>query len=333
MFESIVVCGRIALGIQGEHNARKVSFYDAEIWNEKLGQGRFELLHQRNGDESPYPVVVTMEGNVPCWYVSASDTAIAGSGKCELRYMVDDKLIKSCTYITDVVASLGDDTTEAPEPEKAWVDQVLEAGDTAKQAVELSEKAIEASEVAEQSAKDAEAFAKEAENFASEGGEHIADTSNPHEVTASQVGAYSKDEADELIKNPYIEEDINLTNITTAHPMFEDAYIGIDEKMLSSDGCAYDIDISGRLKFDCEVGSGETEIYINGARFVTLGDNYMHQFSFEGDVESMTVVCSMSAIEFSTFTKATFIKDIIGDIDSALDSILAIQESIVGGVE
>ena len=250
MFESTVVCGRIALGIQGEHNARKVPFYDAQIWKEIFGEGRFELLHQRNGDEAPYPVVLTIEDGVPCWYVASSDTAIAGSGKCELRYMVDDKLIKSCTYATDVIASLGDDTTEAPEPEKAWVDQVLEAGDAAKQAVELSEKAIEAAESAEQSAKDAEAFA-------SEGNGHIADESNPHNVTASQVGAYSKHETDKAIETE------------------SKAVVGRVEEIMN------------------EFASVLNE-----------------SFYYKHEIDNM-----------------------FGDIDTALDAILTIQESIVGGAE
>ena len=51
------------------------------------------------------------------------------------------------------------------------------------------------------SAKDAEAFAKDAEAFASEGNGHIADEENPHNVTASQVGAYDKKEIDEKLDN------------------------------------------------------------------------------------------------------------------------------------
>lgn len=135
MFESTVVCGRIALGIQGEHHARKVSFAETEIWKERFGEGTFELLHQRNGDEAPYPVILTIEDGVPYWYVTNADTAVAGVGKCELRYIVDHVVIKSCTFITDVIESLGEGVTEAPEPQKAWVDQVLEAADKVENSV------------------------------------------------------------------------------------------------------------------------------------------------------------------------------------------------------
>ena len=133
MFESTVVCGRIALGIQGEHHARKVSFAETQLWKERFGEGRFELLHKRNGDDVPYPITLTIDDDVPYWYVTASDTAVAGVGKCELRYIVNDVVIKSCTFITDVDASLGEGT-EAPEPYKAWVDEVLEAAEDVKDA-------------------------------------------------------------------------------------------------------------------------------------------------------------------------------------------------------
>lgn len=133
MFEITVVCGRIALGIQGEHRARKVSFSEAEIWKERFGEGKFELLHQRNGDVAPYPIILTVENNIPYWYVTDSDTAVAGVGKCELRYIVNDAVIKSCTFITDVIPSLGEGT-EAPEPYKAWVDEVFQAAEEVKSA-------------------------------------------------------------------------------------------------------------------------------------------------------------------------------------------------------
>jgi hypothetical protein len=335
MFENTVVCGRISLGIQGEQNARKISFDDAKIWQERFGQGRYELLHQRNGDEAPYPVVLTIEDDVPYWYVTSSDTAVVGEGQCELRYIVDDVLIKSSTYITDVAPSLGENTTDVPEPEKAWVDQVLEAGETAKQAVELSEKAIEASENAEQSAKDAESFAKEAENFASESGGHISDESNPHNVTAEQVGAYNKTEVDNKLKNPFYEEQIKLTEVTTAVPDWEYSSVYITDNSVSSDGCRYNIDIKGNVKFKCNIYGGEADIYIDGKNVAQL-DSYTDntEYTFDGVInESMSVYCAMTNVTFAEFVKKVYVADVLSDIDTALDSILAIQESIVGGVE
>ena len=126
MFVNTVLCGQIALGKQGENLARKIAFDDALMWVQKFGEGRFELLHQRNGDEAPYPVVITVEDGIPYWYVSASDTAVSGVGQCELRYIIGDRVVKSQIYNTYVAPGLCDET-EVPEPQKAWVDQVYEA--------------------------------------------------------------------------------------------------------------------------------------------------------------------------------------------------------------
>ena len=157
MFESTVVCGRIALGIQGEHHARKVSFAETQLWKERFGEGRFELLHKRNGDDVPYPITLTIDDDVPYWYVTASDTAVAGVGKCELRYIVNDVVIKSCTFITDVDASLGEGTAEAPDPFKTWIDEVLEVGNKVITSVDGLEDDLRiASECATSASKDAE---------------------------------------------------------------------------------------------------------------------------------------------------------------------------------
>lgn len=197
MFESTVVCGRIALGIQGEHHARKVSFAETQLWKERFGEGRFELLHQRNGDVAPYPINMTIENDVPYWYVTNSDTAVAGVGKCELRYIVNDVVIKSCTFITDVDASLGEGT-EAPEPYKAWVDEVLEAAEDVKEATVhqpiIGENGnwfvydLKASGYVDTGTP---AVAGDNDEIT----EHLSNSENPHKVTAEQTGAYTKEAA------------------------------------------------------------------------------------------------------------------------------------------
>lgn len=127
MFESTIFSGQIVLGKQGEHYARRFSFQDVVIWKGIFGEGRCELIHKRNGDTAPYPIPLTIEDGVPYWYVSNVDTSIAGPGMCEIRYIIDNVVVKSNIYITYVQESLGEGTEEPPEPAKAWVDQVLEA--------------------------------------------------------------------------------------------------------------------------------------------------------------------------------------------------------------
>lgn len=126
MFDIVIMSGKIRLGKQGEHLARRVPF-ELGLWENQFGEGRCELLHQRNGDEAPYPVNLTVDNNVAYWNVTSVDTAVAGKGECELRYIVNDVVVKSTTYVTKVSESLGEGTEEPPEGAKPWVDEVLNA--------------------------------------------------------------------------------------------------------------------------------------------------------------------------------------------------------------
>lgn len=126
MFDIAIMCGKIRLGKQGEHLARRVPF-ELGLWENQFGEGRCELLHQRNGDEAPYPVNLTVENNVAYWNVTSVDTAVAGKGECELRYIVNDVVVKSTTYVTKVSEALGEGAEVPPEGAKPWVDEVLEA--------------------------------------------------------------------------------------------------------------------------------------------------------------------------------------------------------------
>lgn len=127
MIEVNQLCGQLYLGKQGENLARIVYFEEHALWEKEFGEGKCELLHQRSGDTAPYPVKLEKENGKCCWKITASDTAIVGDGKCELHYLVDDVVVKSKVFKTTVLESLGGEVAEAPEPEKAWVDAVLDA--------------------------------------------------------------------------------------------------------------------------------------------------------------------------------------------------------------
>lgn len=129
MIEITSLCGQICLGKQGENLARKVCFDEPAMWKEAFGEGKCELVHQRSGDEAPYPVVLNVENDKVSWKITNADTAIVGDGKCELHYIVDDVVVKSKIWTTTVLPSLGGASEEAPEPQKAWVDQVLNAAE------------------------------------------------------------------------------------------------------------------------------------------------------------------------------------------------------------
>ena len=129
MIEVTSLCGLISLGKQGENLARVVYFDEPEMWKEIFGEGKCELLHQRNGDAIPYPVALDVEDGKVCWKVTNADTAIIGDGKCELHYSVNGVIVKSKIWTTTVFPSLGDDVAEPPEPQQRWVDEVLSAAE------------------------------------------------------------------------------------------------------------------------------------------------------------------------------------------------------------
>lgn len=130
----------LPLGKQGENMARKIQF-DISRWIGTFGPGTVQLLHQRSGDEAPYPVAVEQEGNLAVWTVTSADTAAAGTGRAELQYYVGDALAKSETWLTKVLAALGPAGETPPEAQQGWVDQVLQAGTVA---TEAAEKAVNA---------------------------------------------------------------------------------------------------------------------------------------------------------------------------------------------
>lgn len=116
--------GIILLGKQGENLARKIQF-DISRWISTFGPGTVQLLHQRSGDEAPYPVAVEQDGNLAVWTVTNADTAAPGTGHTELQYYVGDTLAKSETWMTKVLPALGDASETPPEAQQGWVDQVL----------------------------------------------------------------------------------------------------------------------------------------------------------------------------------------------------------------
>lgn len=130
----------LPLGKQGENLARKIQF-DISRWIGTLGPGTVQLLHQRRGDEAPYPVAVEREGNFAVWTVTNADTAAPGTGRAELQYYVGDALAKSETWMTKVFPALGPAGETPPEAQQGWVDQVLQAGAEAAEAADRAEEA------------------------------------------------------------------------------------------------------------------------------------------------------------------------------------------------
>lgn len=120
------------LGRQGENLAREIEF-DISDWVETFGEGTVQALHRRDNDAAPYPLNPTFSGGKAIWLVTDADTAYAGSGECELRYTVNDVLVKSRLYRTTVAPSLEGELSN-PEALPDWVANVLAVGESIKRA-------------------------------------------------------------------------------------------------------------------------------------------------------------------------------------------------------
>ena len=140
----------IRIGRVGENRAVKIIWPGLlEKWRELYGDGTVQLAARRPKDTAPYPVVCEVSENDVTWTVQAADTARHGIGECELTYLVGEKVAKSQTWATEIRRSLTEDEmVEPPEAQQGWVDKVLEAGTSAKEAAERAEEAAKQAESA-----------------------------------------------------------------------------------------------------------------------------------------------------------------------------------------
>ena len=114
---------KIILGRQGEDKAVRVVWPGiVSDWSSLYGDGSFQLSVRRFGEENTYPVVVEVSGDDIRFTVTSAETAIAGSGKCELTYIANGTIAKSATWETVVLNSLTGQTPSEPpeEPAKSW---------------------------------------------------------------------------------------------------------------------------------------------------------------------------------------------------------------------
>lgn len=111
------------IGRQRENEARKVVI-DLSGFIADYGEGTAVLIHQRPGDAAPYIVNAAQEGSTLTWTVTNTDTAFAGRGQAELRWMIGDLLAKSVVFPTRVKASLAADET-IPDALQSWYDAMI----------------------------------------------------------------------------------------------------------------------------------------------------------------------------------------------------------------
>lgn len=122
------IIGRdIPIGRKGENLARTVDFSDiiAEIKNDYGDGGKVVVLVKRPGEDEPYPAASVDDSDGLTWQPTETDTAIAGRGRAEVDYYIDDVLVKSVlftTYTNDSIGVSGD----TPEPGYDYMKQLLD---------------------------------------------------------------------------------------------------------------------------------------------------------------------------------------------------------------
>lgn len=152
----------IFLGRCGENKATCVVF-DISDWQRVFGDGTAQMIHQRNGDKQPYPCVLEQDGDTVVWCITNSDVAVAGRGRVELQFYMDDTLVKSETFTTVTERALSPASETPPDPFESWMDTMLgvasDAQESAAVAVESAATAVSSANAAAKS----ESNAKESE--------------------------------------------------------------------------------------------------------------------------------------------------------------------------
>lgn len=125
----------IILGRQGEHGVTQVLF-DLSWYVKTYGDGVAQLTVKRPGDPLEYMGVLTQDGTTAVWEIGPEWTEFAGQGYCYLHWHVDNNHAKTDTYKTMVYESRS--ACDAPEPQKGYLDRIVDAG---LQAVRAEERA------------------------------------------------------------------------------------------------------------------------------------------------------------------------------------------------
>ena len=115
----------IVIGKQGEHLATEVVF-DCASWLDDVAEagGQLQLMYMRPLDDDAYPVVCETTETELKWRVTETDLAKIGIGFAEIRYTVDERILKTKTMWCDIKYGLNP-SEEVPVPYQPYIDQVL----------------------------------------------------------------------------------------------------------------------------------------------------------------------------------------------------------------
>ena len=148
------ISNRLCVGYERENEARSFTF-DFSEWAATYGTGALTMLFQRQGDASPYPVALSIDGTVATWKPSATDTAKQGQAVAQFIYTVGETIVKTQIFYATIGKSLVAGSAP-PDPYETWIEKLTELG---------AETLVNA-EAAEQSAENAAQSAEDASNSA-----------------------------------------------------------------------------------------------------------------------------------------------------------------------
>lgn len=159
----------IDIGKQTEKGVTRIGF-DVHEWLDDWPGMVFSVQPTRPGETESYFADTEMVGSVVFWLVGATDTERAGSGTVEVLGVTEDERKLSFMCRTSIANTNTATAAEIPEPNQPWVDQVILAGESAKEdaqaAAQSAKEASQAATEAEQSAASAKANAEKAEQNA-----------------------------------------------------------------------------------------------------------------------------------------------------------------------
>ena len=120
----------IELGRQGENRVRAITI-DCDEMLARWSGAEIVLRAIRPGENTPYIVETTIDDTgVMTWQPDATDTAIAGTGRAELRCTLDGRVEKSAVFATCIKAALSDADGEKADAPSSWTQAVLDAAET-----------------------------------------------------------------------------------------------------------------------------------------------------------------------------------------------------------
>lgn len=177
-------CKTVSFGRKGENLARRILF-DLSALIAEFGAGTFEWVIRRPHESTVY-IAVNKEqnGNTAILNLTTTETAISGYGGLELRYYVDDVIVKTIVWRTSIAASLGGG--DVPDPIEDYIDQMREI---AQDASESADAAGESATQAAVSAANAANSATEAAGYAAQAAESASASANSATDSAASASA------------------------------------------------------------------------------------------------------------------------------------------------